>query len=500
MGKGTEVSDGGAARAALVDFRAAFYGCLTGWTDALFELTDAALCVPAAVGSVPALSLEPVFRRGHGSLYKALARGRIDPERLRRTLVAHRPPTWPAVFAVDASAWPRSDAETSPERGFYYSASQHSARQPIVAGWAYQWIAQLNWAPDSWTAPLDARRIAPSEDATTATIAQVQRLVERLDLDGPLPLFVLDAGYDPIALTVGLAGARAQLVVRIRSDRVFHPDPTPRPAGAVGRPRRHGERFACADPAGRRAPDAALSTHDPRYGAVRVEAWHRPADRARQRAARRGRAPPEAHGPCPQDAVAVVGGARHPRPQPLLARVPAALRPRAHVPVREGHPRLDHPGAAHARPGRPLDLARPCRLHPAPARPGARRRPPPALGTPTRASPAYPVAGPPGVSPPPPRHRDPGQSTKIPPGRPRTPQGHPPPPTNPLSGCYEGRLTRFNRKLRMTPGWERGFPQASTCPIAHDLGGPVQGWSSAAYLPRACRNKSVTSRLCASVA
>ena len=275
MGKGTEVSDGGAARAALVDFRAAFYGCLTGWTDALFELTDAALCVPAAVGSVPALSLEPVFRRGHGSLYKALARGRIDPERLRRTLVAHRPPTWPAVFAVDASAWPRSDAETSPERGFYYSASQHSARQPIVAGWAYQWIAQLNWAPDSWTAPLDARRIAPSEDATTATIAQVQRLVERLPLDGPLPLFVLDAGYDPIALTVGLAGARAQLVVRIRSDRVFHPDPTPRPAGAVGRPRRHGERFACADPAGRRAPDAALSTHDPRYGAVRVEAWHR---------------------------------------------------------------------------------------------------------------------------------------------------------------------------------------------------------------------------------
>jgi hypothetical protein len=117
-----------------------------------------ALCVPAPVGSVPSLSLEPVFRRSHGSLYKAHARGRIDAERLRRALLTHRPPGWPLVFAVDASTWDRCDAETSPERGFYYSASKHSAGQPIVAGWSYQWISQLDWAPDSWTAPLDARR------------------------------------------------------------------------------------------------------------------------------------------------------------------------------------------------------------------------------------------------------------------------------------------------------------------------------------------------------
>jgi hypothetical protein len=98
-----------------------------------------------------------VFRRSHGSLYKALAAGRIDAEALRGALVTHRPAGWPLVFAVDASAWPRCDAETSPERGFYYSASRHSAGQPIVAGWSYQWIAGLDWAADSWTAPLDAR-------------------------------------------------------------------------------------------------------------------------------------------------------------------------------------------------------------------------------------------------------------------------------------------------------------------------------------------------------
>ena len=44
------------------------------------------------------------------------------------------PADWPLVFAVDASTWDRCDAECSPERGFYYSASKHSAGQPIVAG------------------------------------------------------------------------------------------------------------------------------------------------------------------------------------------------------------------------------------------------------------------------------------------------------------------------------------------------------------------------------
>ena len=78
----------------------------------------------------------PLFDLSHGSLYKALARGRVDDERVRDLLVAHRPAHWPLVFAVDASSWPRCDAETSPERGFYYSASTHSAGQPIVAGWS----------------------------------------------------------------------------------------------------------------------------------------------------------------------------------------------------------------------------------------------------------------------------------------------------------------------------------------------------------------------------
>ncbi|MGH9261182.1 MAG: NF041680 family putative transposase, partial [Acidimicrobiales bacterium] len=255
----------------------ALYRCLTGWGDALFELCDAVLCAPGPLHSVPSLSLEPEFRRSHGSVYKALANGGIDTDGLRAALVDRRPADWPAVFAVDASTWDRCDAETSPERGFYYSASKHSAGQPIVAGWSFQWICQLCLAPDSWTAPLDVRRISPTEDTTNATVDQIRRLIDHLGGDGDVPLFVFDAGYDPIAIAHDLADDRAQILCRIRDDRVFYADPPARPyrpPGTGGRPPRHGRRMKCSQPPTWPKPSDHLVTTDTRYGTVTVTAWH----------------------------------------------------------------------------------------------------------------------------------------------------------------------------------------------------------------------------------
>lgn len=261
----------------LVDFRAAFYRCLTRWGDALFELADAALCVTGPVSSVPSLSLEPCFTRSHGSLYKALATGRIDEDGLRRLLVAHRPKDAPLVFAIDASVWERCDAECSPERGFYYSASKHSAGQPIVAGWSFQWAAQLLFTPDSWTAPLDIARIPPDVGSTTVTISQVERLVDLLPQDGDVPMFVFDAGYDPIGLAHRLSHTRVQLLTRIREDRVFYTDPPAkpnRPKGTGGRPPRHGRRMKCSEKRTWGKPTERLVTSDTRYGTVTVTVWH----------------------------------------------------------------------------------------------------------------------------------------------------------------------------------------------------------------------------------
>jgi hypothetical protein len=263
----------GTARDDLSAFRSGWYGALTRRADALFEIGEALLCCEGAVACPPRLSLTPVFRRGWGSVYAALARGRIDEDALRDVLVARRPAHWPLVFAVDASTWARCDAETSPDRGFYYHPSRHSAGQPIVAGWSYQWIAQLGWEKNSWTAPLDVRRLHPREDTVAVTAAQVTALVTRLGSTGAVPLVVFDAGYDPIALTVALAGVRVQLLVRIRGKRVFYRDPPARAAGALGRPRRHGTRFACDDPATWGAPSDECSCEDDQYGRVQVSAW-----------------------------------------------------------------------------------------------------------------------------------------------------------------------------------------------------------------------------------
>jgi hypothetical protein len=127
---------------------------------------------------------------------------------------------------VDASVWARCDAETSPERGYYYHhPSRHSAGQPIVAGWAYQFVARLNFACESWTAPVDVERVRPAQDANVVAAGQVKVLLGRLEEGEAVPLFVFDAGYDPVKLQRELEGSPCQILVRLRAGRRFYGDP-----------------------------------------------------------------------------------------------------------------------------------------------------------------------------------------------------------------------------------------------------------------------------------
>jgi DDE superfamily endonuclease len=258
--------------ARLAAFRSELHACFTRRADALFELGDALLCAPA-ITSVAQLSLEPSHRRGWGSAYDALASGRINVDRLRDLLMRFLPNADPLVFAVDVTTWPRCDAECSPARGYYYHPSRHSAGQPIIAGWAWQWIAQVSFARDSWTAPVDAARLHPLEDTDQQAARQVRALLERLPAGGLVRWFLFDGGYDSAQLTLDLAEVPAAVLVRLRSDRCFYADPPPRPPGSTGRPRRHGAKFNCADPTTWPAPTATLACEDDQYGTVTVACW-----------------------------------------------------------------------------------------------------------------------------------------------------------------------------------------------------------------------------------
>ncbi len=263
------------SRDSLRCFRGSFYRCFGRRADALFELTDALL----TTGTVPSpvhLSLVPVHRRGWGSLYAALSRGRIEEGPLRELLARHAPAgdaSRAPVYAVDVSVWSRCDAEASPGRGYYYHPSRHSAGQPIVAGWAYQLVAGLSFERDSWVSPLDARRVRPDEGANDVAVEQVRDLLVRLPHRGAPPLFVFDAGYDPVRLQRGLEGHRARILVRLHSNRTFYAAPEEADPRPVGRPRRHGRKFSLPDP--RTWPEPAhehrCRTED--YGEVLVRAW-----------------------------------------------------------------------------------------------------------------------------------------------------------------------------------------------------------------------------------
>jgi hypothetical protein len=210
-------------------FRHSFYECLHRRADALFELTDALLTADN-VHSPVHLSLEASHRRGWGSLYAALDRGQIDTEALRELLTRHPlagSGTTTPVYALDVSVWDRCDAESSPERGYYYHPSRHSAGQPVVAGWAYQFIARLNFVRESWSAPLDVERVRPAQDANEVATEQVKAFLRLSPEEQRVaPLFVFDAGYDPVKVQHGLEGTPCQILVRLRAGRRIYADPS----------------------------------------------------------------------------------------------------------------------------------------------------------------------------------------------------------------------------------------------------------------------------------
>lgn len=249
-------------------FRQGFRDCLGAWGDTLFELGDALLTIRGPLSSLPMLSLEPGFRRGHASLYRALSGGSVDQSAFAGLLASASPADWPQVYAVDTSTYPRTDAETSPEREFC-----HIPGSRIIPGHAFSLISRLSFTRDSWTAPADIRRFHPGRDRRAETAQQVHDVIARLAA-GSSPLFVFDAGYSCEGVADAIAGTLAAGLVRLRADARLHRDPPERVAGQMGRPRTHGALLRCADLEALPAPDETLVVADESCGTVTVSAWH----------------------------------------------------------------------------------------------------------------------------------------------------------------------------------------------------------------------------------
>ncbi|MER6141834.1 NF041680 family putative transposase [Streptomyces sparsogenes] len=270
--------------AELSRFRGEFYSCLARRSGALFELADAVLCADGPVRSLVELSLVGAHCRGHGRLYDALAAGRVDIARLRRALAAvplPRAADGRLVLAADITCWLRPDAHTSPQRILCHTYGRGKDQHIPVPGWPYSVICALEAGRSSWTAPLDALRLAPGDDAATVTARQMRELIERLMTAGqwkdgdPDILVVVDAGYDVPRLAFLLADLPVQVLGRMRSDRVLRRAVPPREPGTRGRPPRHGGEFVFGDPATWNTPGTATVTATRLYGTATARAWDR---------------------------------------------------------------------------------------------------------------------------------------------------------------------------------------------------------------------------------
>ena len=260
---------------ALRAFRQQVYTLFGCRRDALFELLDA-LLTASSIETPAHLSLAPSCQRGWGSLYDALNAGTMDLSQLERLIASYPLSSESTWYALDASVWPRCDAETSPARGYYAHPYRHSHGQPIVAGWNYSWLVQLPTRCSSWTAPLRVRRLIPGENINTVAAEQIRSWLRQAPHTAPetvVPIFSFDAGYDSVQLSLALADEPVGLLVRLRAGRCFYADPTTQPL--TGRPRRHGAKFVCADPATWPEPTDQWSCDDARYGRVCLRAWRR---------------------------------------------------------------------------------------------------------------------------------------------------------------------------------------------------------------------------------
>lgn len=273
-----------AAPGDLPTFRAAFGQCLTTRADALFELTDAALCADGPVTSLVELSLEPEHRRGHGALYDGLNSGGIDIDRFRTVVARQSIPRCDdgrIALAIDISNWLRPDANTSPERLFCHTYGRGKGQAQMIPGWPYSFVAALEPGRTSWTALLDVVRLRPEHDHTDLAATQLRTVVEALITAGhwhegdPEIWIIGDAGYDGARLAFLLADLPVQILVRLRSDRVLALPAPPRQPGSRGRTPRHGARFVFVDPGTWPTPAHVTTTDTTRYGRAAAQSWDR---------------------------------------------------------------------------------------------------------------------------------------------------------------------------------------------------------------------------------
>jgi hypothetical protein len=253
----------------LSEFREAVYQKVVWRPAAILDLVDA-LTIAGHVNSPVALSESPLFRRRFSSVYDALVHGELSDD-LKTLLNDSQDADWETIggyeiHAIDATPNERMSAETLADRG----ALKAQKKEPVRYGHKYSWLVRLVQSGTSWVAPEDIERI---ETATTDTKVAAQQVKELATLNQHLKVITADSRYrDKHFLGAFADLENTYALVRLQNNQKLSQEPTPKPSGSRGAPRKHGADFQLS--AIEREPDV-LEVFSLGKQKVRVRVWHK---------------------------------------------------------------------------------------------------------------------------------------------------------------------------------------------------------------------------------
>jgi hypothetical protein len=248
----------------LNQFRHTLYQNLNNRADSTMDLIDA-LSANMNASSVVELSLHPLFKRKHSSVYNAISEFSLLPggwSRILRVAIPQKDRRfW--LFGVDVTSAPRPYAYTLEDREFVYAPTPVKGSKPVTIGHKYS-VAVLHPLKEEgsppWVVPLKVRRVKPGEDAEITGFNQVKEVImdKNLPFHKDLCVVVADTKYSkPEALLSFRDNSNVVSIVRVRSNRVFYRrhSPDPEEKAHRGHPRWYGEKFSLRDPETWHAPD-----------------------------------------------------------------------------------------------------------------------------------------------------------------------------------------------------------------------------------------------------
>ena len=287
-------------KAQLQNFREQLYQSFKHRRDSIMDLLDA-LCSNNRVPSVVELSLNPLFRRKHDALYKAIGESSCPSlpnsegqapsaedaslsELIAQVVPAPKQRSF-YLFGLDCTPMSRPHSRTLKDRTMVYQPTPIKGNKPVTIGHSYSMLACLPERSDQdapWTIPIEMSRVPSESNSRKVGQAQVKELLSNPNAPWFQQLCVLgvDSDYGNKKFLGDLQNQKDLITVaRIRSNRVFYQRPVPSTdPPRRGHPTWYGKRFDLREQeTWHRADEIAHTCYQTQRGRtieVTITAWH----------------------------------------------------------------------------------------------------------------------------------------------------------------------------------------------------------------------------------